>query len=225
MRNGLIKLTLCAVAMLALGLVLAACGEKKEEAKVVKLGFNIELTGDIPKVGEASKYAAEIVLAEVNGAGGLDIGGQKYPLEFVYQDNEAKPESAVSAQLKLITQDKVLGIVGPQSSKQAVPAGGVADENKTPIDLALVHQPQHHPEPSPSSSARPSSIPSRPRWRPTSRPSSSMPRPPRSSSTCPTTTPRAWPRTSRPTSRASSAPARWWRSSPTAPRTRTSRPS
>lgn len=100
---------------------------------VVKIGLNIELTGDIPKVGEASKYAAEIVKEEVNGKGGLDLGGKKYQLEFVYQDNEAKPESAVAAQLKLITQDMVLGIVGPQSSKQAVPAGGVADENLTPM--------------------------------------------------------------------------------------------
>ncbi|MEW5774814.1 MAG: ABC transporter substrate-binding protein [Thermodesulfobacteriota bacterium] len=100
---------------------------------VVKLGFNIPLTGDIPKVGEASKYAAEIVKEEVNKAGGLEVGGKKYMLEFVYQDNESKPESAVAAQLKLITQDEVLGIVGPQSSKQAVPAGEVANENETPM--------------------------------------------------------------------------------------------
>jgi branched-chain amino acid transport system substrate-binding protein len=52
-------------------------------------------------------------------------------LQFVYEDNEAKAESAAAAALKLITQDQVLGIVGPQASKQAIPAGEVADANQT----------------------------------------------------------------------------------------------
>ena len=54
------------------------------------------------------------------------MGNKSYKLEFVYQDNEAKAESATAAAMKLITQDKVLAIIGPQSSKQAIPAGEVA---------------------------------------------------------------------------------------------------
>ncbi|RMG86319.1 MAG: ABC transporter substrate-binding protein [Candidatus Dadabacteria bacterium] len=99
----------------------------------IKIGFNIPLTGDIPKVGESSKYAAEMLREDVNGAGGLEVGGKKYTLEFVYEDNESKAESAVTAALKLIEQDEVLAIVGPNSSKQAVPAGQVCDDNETPM--------------------------------------------------------------------------------------------
>ena len=62
---------------------------------------------------------------------GLKVGNKSYTLEFVYQDNESKAESATAAALKLITQDKVLAIIGPQSSKQAIPAGEVCDANKT----------------------------------------------------------------------------------------------
>jgi len=102
-------------------------------ADTIKIGFDIPMTGDIPKVGESSKYAAEIRLAEINGAGGLKVGGKTYKLEFVYEDNEAKAESAVAAALKLITQDQVLGIIGPQASKQAIPAGEVCNANKTPM--------------------------------------------------------------------------------------------
>ena len=40
-------------------------------ADTIRIGFNIPLTGDAPKVGEGSKYAAEIRLAEINGTGGL----------------------------------------------------------------------------------------------------------------------------------------------------------
>jgi branched-chain amino acid transport system substrate-binding protein len=100
-------------------------------AETIRIGFNIELTGDIPKVGESSKYAAEMLKSEINAKGGLQVGSKKYPLEFVYEDNEAKAESAVTAMLKLIEKDEVLAVVGPNSSKQAVPAGQVADDNQT----------------------------------------------------------------------------------------------
>jgi branched-chain amino acid transport system substrate-binding protein len=100
-------------------------------ADTIKIGFNIPLTGDIPKVGESSKFSAEMLKADINGAGGLDVGGKKYMLEFVYEDNEAKAESAVTTALKLIEKDEVLAMVGPNSSKQAVPAGQVANDNET----------------------------------------------------------------------------------------------
>jgi branched-chain amino acid transport system substrate-binding protein len=100
-------------------------------ADTIKIGFDIELTGDIPKVGEASKYAAEMLRDQVNRAGGLKVGSKNYTLTFVYEDNEAKAESAAAAALKLITQHQVLGIIGPQASKQAIPAGEVSDANQT----------------------------------------------------------------------------------------------
>ncbi|QJT09265.1 ABC transporter substrate-binding protein [Oceanidesulfovibrio marinus] len=102
-------------------------------AESIKIGFNIPLTGDIPDVGESSKNAAEMLLKQINDAGGIDVGGTKYTLEFVYEDNESKAESALSAARKLVTQDDVLGIIGPQSSKQAVPAGEAANDLETPM--------------------------------------------------------------------------------------------
>ena len=100
-------------------------------ADTIKIGFNLELTGDIPKVGESSKFAAEMLKAEINAKGGLQVGDKKYLLEFLYEDNEAKAEAAVTTALKLIEKDQVLAVIGPNSSKQAVPAGQVADDNQT----------------------------------------------------------------------------------------------
>ena len=98
---------------------------------VIKIGFNIPLTGEIPKVGESSKCAAEMLKADINDKGGLKVGDKTYKLEFKYEDNESKAESAVAVDQKLIDRDKVLAIVGPNSSKQAVPAGEIADLNQT----------------------------------------------------------------------------------------------
>ena len=100
-------------------------------ADTIKIGFNIPLTGDIPKVGEMSKNAAEMLKEKVNKAGGLEVAGKKYMLDFVYVDNEAKAESAVNAALKLIEGEKVLAMVGPQGSGRAIPAAEVANNNKT----------------------------------------------------------------------------------------------
>ncbi|MEJ2209071.1 MAG: ABC transporter substrate-binding protein [Anaerolineae bacterium] len=111
---------------------LGACGPGAG-SNTIKIGINAPLTGDIPKVGEGTKYAAEMWLADIEGAGGLDVGGTKYQVELVIEDNESKAESATAANTKLITQDEVLIIVGPQSSKQAVPAGGVANDQETPM--------------------------------------------------------------------------------------------
>jgi len=111
--------------------VLVACGPAAPET--IKIGINAPITGDIPKVGEGSKYAAEMWLADIEAAGGLEVGNTFYPVELVIEDNESKAESATKVTTKLITQDEVLAIVGPQSSKQAVPAGEVANNYSTPM--------------------------------------------------------------------------------------------
>ncbi|MBK5094192.1 MAG: ABC transporter substrate-binding protein [Deltaproteobacteria bacterium] len=105
----------------------------RAEAQTIRVGINAPLTGDIPKVGEGTKFAAQMWLEDIKAAGGLEVGGKKYPVELVIEDNEAKAESAVKVATKMITEDEVLVIVGPQASKQAVPAGGVAENYKTPM--------------------------------------------------------------------------------------------
>ena len=101
------------------------------QAETIKIGINAELTGDIPKVGEGTKFAAQMWLEGVKSAGGLVVGKKKYTVELVLEDNESKAESAVKVATKMITEDGVLVMVGPQASKQAIPAGGIANNYKT----------------------------------------------------------------------------------------------
>ncbi|WP_054031732.1 ABC transporter substrate-binding protein [Desulfatitalea tepidiphila] len=112
-------------------MVFISCGKKRET--IIKIGINAPITGDIPKVGEGSKFAAQMWLEDIEKAGGLQVGDKKYPVALVIEDNESKAESAVKANTKMITEDGVMVIIGPQSSKQAVPAGGVANDYQTPM--------------------------------------------------------------------------------------------
>ncbi len=117
----------------ALVLCMAIVPMASAKKVVIKVGIDAPMTGDIPKVGEGTKYAAEMWLEDIKQNGGLEVGGKKYPVEVVIEDNESKAESAVKAITKLITEDEVLIVVGPQASSQAIPAGDVANNWKTPM--------------------------------------------------------------------------------------------
>ena len=128
MKRTLLIVTVIAFFVAGLGVGAFAKGPES-----IRIGVNAPLTGDIPKVGEGTKFAAKMWLDDVNAAGGIEVGGKKYKVELIIEDNESKAESAVKANTKLITEEDVLAIVGPQSSKQAIPAGGKANELGTPM--------------------------------------------------------------------------------------------
>jgi branched-chain amino acid transport system substrate-binding protein len=128
MKRKLVAIAIISFFLTGLGVYAYAAGPD-----AIRIGLNAPLTGDIPKVGEGSKYAARMWLEDVNAAGGIEVGGKKYMVELIIEDNESKAESAVKATTKLITEEDVLAIVGPQSSKQAIPAGGKANELGTPM--------------------------------------------------------------------------------------------
>ncbi len=99
--------------------------------KTLKLGVIAELTGDMPDVGASCKNAAELAVKEINAAGGLQVGKEKMKVELVVEDNASKPEQSAAAAQKLITQDEVVAIVGPNASGNAIPASEVAESEKT----------------------------------------------------------------------------------------------
>ncbi len=120
-------------ALIVIALVACQPGARAAYGGVIKIGHVAPLTGDIPKVGEEGKYALEMWLEDLDKAGGIEVNGVKYKVQVIHEDNESKAESAAAATTKLITEDKVLAIIGPYASKQAIPAGEVADRLKTPL--------------------------------------------------------------------------------------------
>lgn len=101
--------------------------------ETIVIGLNLPLTGALKDMGINSREGAELVLEEVNREGGLLVAGTRYPVRFVYADNKSNVEGAVSGALNLISREKVLGIVGPCASSNAIPVGGIADSFKTPL--------------------------------------------------------------------------------------------
>lgn len=124
------RLAVFVATLLILAFALGACGPSAPQT--IKIGLNAELTGNIPVVGESCKNAALLAVKEVNDAGGLEVGGKKYKIELVIEDNEDKAESAAAAAQKLATAG-VLAMIGPNASRNAIPAAEVAESSGMPM--------------------------------------------------------------------------------------------
>jgi branched-chain amino acid transport system substrate-binding protein len=125
------RVCIAVMLVMVLSATLAGCGGAGAPS-TVKVGLNAELTGGIPVVGESCKNAAELAVKEINDAGGLDVGGQKYKIELQVEDNEDKAESAAAAAQKLATAG-VLAMIGPNASRNAIPAAEVAESSSMPM--------------------------------------------------------------------------------------------
>jgi branched-chain amino acid transport system substrate-binding protein len=99
----------------------------------ITVGLNLSLTGNRQATGISTKEGAELLREQINKDGGLRIGNNRYEVEFVYADDESSPQKAVTASLQLITKNNVLGMIGPNASSSAIPAGGIAESFKTPM--------------------------------------------------------------------------------------------
>jgi branched-chain amino acid transport system substrate-binding protein len=110
---------------------LSICGCGGEDSSKIKIGVIAELTGDVPAVGASCKNAAEMAVAEINDAGGIQLGEKKYQVKLIIEDNAGKADQSAAAAQKLITQQKVTAIVGPNASRYALPAAEIAETSKT----------------------------------------------------------------------------------------------
>jgi branched-chain amino acid transport system substrate-binding protein len=124
MKKGALIFLLCF-------LISAGFGCQKSSDSTIKVGLIAELTGDIPAVGASCKNSAELAAKEINDSGGITIAGKNYKVELFIQDSAAKPDQSAAAAQKLITQNNVIAIIGPNASSNAIPASEIAETSKT----------------------------------------------------------------------------------------------
>jgi branched-chain amino acid transport system substrate-binding protein len=95
-------------------------GCKKAEVKpteqVVNLGGIFGMTGASSSFGISMDKGVTMAVEEFNAAGGATIGGVKTTINYINEDDTGSPEVGASAVHKLIDQDKVIGIIGAQTS-------------------------------------------------------------------------------------------------------------
>ena len=118
---------LLGVAML--GSVFAGCGNDKAASDEIKVGVNIEMTGNQANYGNAGLEGIRLAIKEANEAGGIN-GKKITPVEA---DSKSEAAEAVNAATKLISDDKVQVILGPAVTANVIAESQVATDNKVPV--------------------------------------------------------------------------------------------
>lgn len=101
-----------------------------DASKPIKVGFNLAMTGGDASLDASSLKAAQLFFDEINDKGGLRVAGQPVKLEMIVRDNRSDGGQAAAVTRKLVSDDEVVAIVGPNSSFLAVPAAKVAENQK-----------------------------------------------------------------------------------------------
>ena len=105
MKSHFSKVLFCAVILIMTGALVFAGGTQEQGA--IKIGVGGAHTGDLASYGIPTVKAAELVVAEVNAAGGL-LGRQ---IELVVEDDVCKEELASNVASKLVGEG-VVAVIG-----------------------------------------------------------------------------------------------------------------
>jgi branched-chain amino acid transport system substrate-binding protein len=104
-----------------------AGGQQDEDA--VKIGAILAVTGPASFLGAPEAKTAEMLVEEINAAGG--ILGRK--IELIIKDSQASPEKAVSFAKQLIEEDEVVAIFGPSTSGETMQIKDLCQSYETPL--------------------------------------------------------------------------------------------
>jgi branched-chain amino acid transport system substrate-binding protein len=122
-----VRLLFLAFAIFALMFSLAACNSSQSAGKNneggggtkgtgnVNIGFSGPLSGPAAFYGERTLNGIKMAAAEINGAGGFEVGGKKYKLNIVSLDDKYLPNEAGNNAKRLVQENKTPIIFTPHS--------------------------------------------------------------------------------------------------------------
>jgi len=122
MKNRLIRM-----ATLLLALVFAAGAAFAAEP--IRIGALFSVTGPPSFLGEPERNTAQMVVDEINKAGGI----KGRPIELIVYDTTGDPTKAVQLATKLIKDDKVVAIVGPSTTGETMAVKPVTEKEQIPL--------------------------------------------------------------------------------------------
>jgi ABC-type branched-subunit amino acid transport system substrate-binding protein len=134
-----------ATVSLAIAAMLAAAPAFAQELPPrIKFGQLTALTGSAAVTGATAKPAAELAIKELNAAGG--IGGR--PVDLVIGDTATDPTQTVNEARRMVQNEKVHVVLGPEIGPFAMAAAPVLTEAKIlsyPVTGANTITPQTYP--------------------------------------------------------------------------------
>lgn len=125
-RKGFLRATVFGTLGLAIGI--GAPGAAFAANKTLKIGVLGVMSGPAASWGLVNRYCAEARARMINAAGGIEIGGEKYDIEIVSIDDRNDPKVAVSGAERLIYEEGINYIIGPNIDTTAAAVVPVIEE-------------------------------------------------------------------------------------------------
>lgn len=116
------------LSLLAVSLFVFSCTKKSNENEIV-LGSYSSNTGATATFGVFQLHGTEMAIQEINAAGG--INGKK--IRHINYDNKSDGDETLAVVNRLISQDKVVAILGEATSGRSKIGAQVAQQNKVPM--------------------------------------------------------------------------------------------
>ena len=105
-------------------------GSKGTDGDTIKVGGLLEMTGGSASFGISGKNGIDLALKKINEKGVL--GGKK--LSLVVADTKSEASEATNGMQKLISQDKVVAVIGPNQSSAVIASGAINNGAKV-VDI------------------------------------------------------------------------------------------
>lgn len=102
------------------------CGKSKVGTEI-KIGAIFAVTGPASFLGAPEAKTAEMLVEQINAAGG--VNGNK--LKLIIKDSKGAPEQAVSLAKQLIEEENVFAIIGPSTTGETMAIKNLCEESQT----------------------------------------------------------------------------------------------
>jgi branched-chain amino acid transport system substrate-binding protein len=117
----------------AMVMLVAGGAQAADQKQPIKIGAMFALSGPAAHIGTPTKLVAEMAVAEINKAGG--INGR--PLELIIGDTESDPAKAATIAKKFIHSDKVAAIIGPTTTGAGMQVKKIVEEAGVPTFMCV----------------------------------------------------------------------------------------
>jgi len=106
-----------------------------------KIGAVLELSGSDSSGGQLAQRGYQFWVDTVNKAGGIEVGGKKYPVKMISQDSRSEPAAGAQAASRLINEEKVDAIFGSYTSGVQLAINPICAKYKVPCIAGSAESP------------------------------------------------------------------------------------
>jgi branched-chain amino acid transport system substrate-binding protein len=111
------------------GATSAGATKPSDAAEPILVGHFASMTGSEATWGVSTEAGVKLAVKEANAAGGV----RGRPIKVITYDNQGKQQESATAVTRLITQDKVVAVLGEVASSRSIAGGQVAQRFGVPM--------------------------------------------------------------------------------------------